>query len=82
MRLLIGACTITIPDLFAMSAAFNTVDHGILLEPLVTSLDVVGYPLLWLWTYYAGHSQSVVFHSVRPDWSKSSILGTLHFLHH
>ena len=39
---------VTLLALFDVTAAFDTVDHGILLERLETSFGVVGRPLLWL----------------------------------
>ena len=60
---------VTLLALFDVSAAFDTVDHGILLERLETSFGVVGRPLLWLRAFLIGRSQSVVFGSTRSDWS-------------
>ena len=69
------------------SAAFDNVDHGILLERLETSFGVVGRPLLWLRAFLSGRSQSVVFGSTRSEWSRvtfglpqGSILGPLLYI--
>src|SRR6218665_2908396 len=55
-----GHVTVTLLALFDVSAAFDTVDHGILLERLETSFGVVGRPLLWLRAFLTGRSVSVV----------------------
>src|SRR6218665_1127814 len=75
---------VTLLALFDVSAAFDTVDHGILLERLETSFGVVGRPLLWFLT---GRSVSVVMGSSRSDWSgvafglpQGSILGPLLYI--
>src|SRR5688572_31733305 len=59
----------TLLALFDVSAAFDTVDHDILLERLEASFGVVGRPLLWLRAFLIGRSQSVVSGSTRFDWS-------------
>jgi len=42
-----------------LSAAFDTVDHEILLERLQTEFGVEGTPLTWLWSYLDGRTQYV-----------------------
>jgi len=42
-----------------LSAAFDTVNHGILLEQLQLEFDVTGTPLAWLLSYLEGRTQSV-----------------------
>src|SRR6218665_1038938 len=78
---------VTLVALFDVSAAFNTVDHGILLERLETSFGVVGRPLSWLRAFLTGCSVSVVMGSSRSDWSgvafglpQGSILGMLLYI--
>ena len=76
---------VTLLALFDVSAAFDTVDHGILLERLEKPFGVVGRSLLWLRDFLSGRSQSVVFGSTRSEWSRvsfglpqGSILGPLY----
>src|SRR6218665_1853565 len=59
---------VTLLALFDVAAAFDTVDHGILLERLETSFGVVGRPLSWLRAFLTGRSVSVVMGSSRSDW--------------
>src|SRR6218665_3399170 len=49
---------VTLLALFDVSAAFDTVDHGILLERLKTSFGVVGRPLSWLRAFLRYHDNS------------------------
>ena len=42
-----------------LSAAFDTVDHEILLERLQTEFGVEGMPLTWLRSYFDGWTQYV-----------------------
>src|SRR6218665_679210 len=79
---------VTLLALFDVSAAFDTVDHGILFERLETSFGVVGHPLSWLRAILTGRSVSVVLGSSRSDWSagvafglpQGSILGPLLYI--
>src|SRR6218665_2339793 len=78
---------VTLLALFDVSAAFDTVDHDILLERLETSFGVVGRSLSWLRAFLTGRSVSVVMGSFRSDWSgvvfglpQGSILGPLLYI--
>ena len=51
--------------LLDMSAAFDTVDFGILLERLHDSFGIRGAPLAWLTSYISNRTQTVVYnHSI------------------
>src|SRR6218665_2259865 len=63
MFLVVDKGHVTLLALFDVTAAFDTVDHGILLERLETSFSVVGRPLLWLRAFLTGCSVSVVMGS-------------------
>ena len=52
---------VTLLSLLDLSAAFNTVDHSILLERLRRSNGVVGRAWDWLKSYLTGRSQFVRF---------------------
>src|SRR6218665_2559247 len=78
---------VTLLALFDVSTAFDTVDHGILLERLKTSFGVDGRPLSWLRAFLTERSVSVVLGSSRSDWSgvafglpQGSILGLLLYI--
>ena len=50
---------VTILTSLHLSAAFDTVDHEILLERLQTEFGVTGTPLAWLQSYLDGRTQCV-----------------------
>ena len=69
-----------------LSAAFDTIDHRILISRLRTSFGVTGSVLSWLQSYLANHTQSVRIglHSSAPTVCTSgvpqgSVLGPLLF---
>ena len=57
-----------------VSAAFNTIDHGILIDRLRTQIGVTGTVLEWFKSYILGRSQKVVIGSTE---SKPQLLGIL-----
>jgi len=71
-----------------LSAAFDTVNHGILTERLQSKFGVRGTPLAWLQSYLEGrtqfvklgrHSAPVTIHEARCRRSAGSVLGPLLF---
>ena len=52
---------ITLLVLLDLSAAFDTVDHGVLFNPLSTSFGVRGSALQWFTSYLLNRSQRVSF---------------------
>ena len=60
---------VTLLALYDVSAAFDTVDHSILLERLERSFGVTGLALAWLQAFLSDRSQVVVFGSSRSPWS-------------
>ena len=53
--------------LLDLSAAFDTVDHAILLGPLETSFGITDAALAWFASYLSGHSQRVSVNGERSD---------------
>ena len=45
--------------IFRLSAAFDFIDHNILLNRLHTGFGITGSPLTWLTSYLLGRTQSV-----------------------
>ena len=73
--------------LFDVSAAFDTVDHGILLRRLEISCGISGLPLSWFRSYLSDRSQLVVLGDSRSRWvpvfygvPQGSVLGPLLYL--
>src|SRR5678816_575951 len=55
--------------LFDVSAAFDTVDHAILLERLSKSFGIADSALRWFRSFLSDRSLSVVFGSTRSPWT-------------
>ena len=53
---------ITLLGMFDLSAAFDTVDHAILLRRLEVSFSIRGVALNWFASYLSGRSQQVSIH--------------------
>ena len=58
---------VTLLVLLDLSAAFDTVDHGILLKLLSTSFGIRGKVLEWFSSYLLGRSQRILFDGVKSD---------------
>ena len=58
---------VTLLVLLDLSAAFDTVDHGILLRRLRTSFGIRGKALEWFSSYLLGRSQHILFDGVKSD---------------
>lgn len=58
---------VTLLVLLDLSAAFGTVNHGILLRPLSTSYGIRGRALEWFSSYLLGRSQRILFDGVKSD---------------
>jgi hypothetical protein len=73
--------------MFDLSAAFDTVDHSILLRRLEISFGIRGSALEWFSSYLTGRSQQVSVHNVMAmsvflDYGvpQGSVLGSVLFL--
>ena len=78
---------VTLLGLLDMSAAFDTVDHSILVNRLETSFGFSGSVLSWLESFLSSRTQQVVFNNtvsdvaeVRRGVPQGSVLGPLLFL--
>ena len=58
---------VTLLVLLDLSAAFDTVDHGILLRRLSTSFGIRGRALEWFSSYLLERSQRILFDGVKSD---------------
>ena len=58
---------VTLLVLLDLSAAFDTVDHGILLRRLNTTFGIRGKVLEWFSSYLLGRSQRILFDGVKSD---------------
>jgi hypothetical protein len=64
----IDRAQITLLALFDVSAAFDTVDHGLLLERLCVSFGLTGNILEWIASFLHDRSICVVHGSTRSPW--------------
>jgi hypothetical protein len=78
---------VTLLALYDISAAFDTVDHAILLDRLSKSFGITDSALLWLSSFLTDRSVSVVFGSTRSPWAhipyglpQGSVLAPLLFI--
>ena len=58
---------VTLLVLLDLSAAFDTVNHGILLRRLNTSFGIHGKAIEWFSSYLSGRSQRILFDRVKSD---------------
>src|ERR1043165_9050796 len=78
---------VTLLALFDVSAAFDMVDHEILLQRLETSCGLKGTSLLWFRSYLTDRTQMIISGDSRTSWvtikfgvSQGSVLGPLLYL--
>ena len=78
---------VTLLGLLDQSAAFDVVDHDILMERLEHSFGPTGHVLAWIRSYLIGRSQCVSFNGERSTithlicgLAQGSVLGPLYFL--
>ena len=58
---------VTLLVLLGLSAAFDIVDHAILLKRLTTDFGIGGKALEWFLSYLSGRSQRVLFEGATCD---------------
>ena len=56
----LGKGHVALLGLLDLSAAFDTVDHDVLVKRLEVSFGVCGTPLRWMKSYVVGHTQTVI----------------------
>jgi len=61
---------VTLLGLLDMSAAFDTVDHDILLQRLETSFGLTGSVISWLSSFLRGRTQQVIFNNLESTIAK------------
>src|SRR6218665_1353768 len=78
---------VSLLGLLDMSAAFDTVDHDILLRHLETSFGLTGSVISWLSSFLRGRTQQVIFNNLESTIAKvtsgmpqGGVLGPLLFL--
>jgi len=78
---------VTLLGFLDLSAAFDTVDHDILLRRLATSFGISGLTLKWISSFLTGRTQAVVFRGATSAYTtvthgvpQGSVLGPLLFL--
>ena len=64
---------VTLPALFDVGAAFDSVDHDILLKRISITFGIRDLPLIWLTFYLSDRSASVTFHSSRSSWRHTPV---------
>ena len=78
---------VSILTLLDLSAAFDTIDHQILLDRLQTLYGISGTALLWLKSYLSGRTQAVTVHNRNSRFAhlqygvpQGSVLGPILFI--
>ena len=78
---------VTLLALYDVSAAFDSVDHEILLQRLSTFFGISALPLDWLTSYLTDRTSSTIFCSTRSPWipvpvglPQGSVLGPLLYI--
>ena len=78
---------VTLLALYDVSAAFDSVDHDLLLRRLSITFGIRDLPLLWITSYLSERSTSTVFHTSRSPWRpapfglpQGSVLGPLLYI--
>ena len=78
---------VTLLALYDVSAAFDSVDHDLLLSRLSITFGIKDLPLLWITSYLSERSTSTIFHTSRSPWRpapfglpQGSVLGPLLYI--
>src|SRR5688572_10343101 len=59
---------LTLLALYDVRAAFDSVDHDLLLRRLSVTFGITDLPLLWIASYLSDRTAAVIFHSSRSSW--------------
>ena len=87
LNMTLGKRNVALLGLLDLSAAFDTVDHDVLLERLQVSFGVCVTPLKWMKSYVVGRTQTVIVNRSKSSMVKlsfgipqGSVLGPLLFV--
>ena len=67
-----GKGHVALLGLLDLSAAFDTVDHDVLLKRFEVSFGVCGTPLKWMKSYVVGRTQTVIVNRSKSSMVKVS----------
>ena len=58
--------------LLDLSAAFDTIDHQVLLQRVQDRFGITGTAFRWMTSYFHGREQCIIIHGVQSDWKRGN----------